>query len=90
MTKDTILYVVTRLQISASDYNANGDSDVGVFLEKENAQKLFKKWREEELQFRKDTEVAYTVYSDTNDKFHCAWDSDLEMLIITLKECKIQ
>ena len=90
INKDIILYVVTRLQISASDYNTNGNSDVRVFFEREKAHRLFKQWREEELQFRDDTEVAYKVYSDSNDRFHCAWDSDLEMLIVTLKECKVQ
>lgn len=80
------VYIVTRVYISASDCNSNGYSECEVYTEKANARKLFDKWKMEELNQRKETGCYYEIYADNDEKFHCAWDSDLEMLIITLHE----
>jgi len=80
------VFIVTRLYISASDYNSNGYYDCEVFLDKEKALQLFKKWRKEELDIRRETECTYEIYTDTEEKFHCSWDIDLEMLIIKMQE----
>ena len=32
----------------------------------------------------------YAIYTDSDKKFHVSWDSDLEMVFITLKEIPIE
>ena len=31
-------------------------------------------------------DTDYDIYTDTDEKFHVAWDCDMEMVFITLKE----
>lgn len=80
------IFIVTRLYISASDSNSNGHSDCEVFQNRDEASRLFRIWREEELNLRKETGCDYNILTDKNEKFHCSWDSNLEMLIVILTE----
>ena len=79
------VFVVTRLYISASDYNSNGYTDVEVCRKESAALDIFSRWREEELQERKRLKDEYEVLSDTKDRFHCTWDSGLETVLMTIK-----
>ncbi|MBO7580322.1 MAG: hypothetical protein J6T38_02225 [Bacteroidaceae bacterium] len=84
------VYLVTRFYISASDYHSNAHSDCEVFSEKDEATNLFRIWREEELELRKETGCAYEIYKDTEEIFNCSWDSDLEMMVLTLQKKEIK
>lgn len=79
---DKNLYIVMRLYISASDYNSNGHTNFEIFSNKKIAQQLFRKWRDEELKARRETGCAFEVNTDTEQMFHCLWDSGLEMLFV--------
>ena len=78
------VFVVTRQRISASDYRSNGYIDMDVFLEKSSASAIFNEWREEELNERVRLNDEYEILSDSREKFHCAWDCHLEMVIISI------
>ena len=54
-------------------------------MEESAALTIFNRWREEELQERKRQEDEYEILSDNEEKFHCAWDSSLEMVMITVE-----
>ena len=79
MNKETdVVYVVNRFRISASEYNQNGYTRTFVFRDINRAKRCLQSLRAEDL--------YYDIYTDTDEKFHVAWDSDLEMIFITLKE----
>ena len=83
------MFVLTHVTVSTSEPDANGFVDARLFKTKQQALDLFKKWRDEELEYRKNTGAAYAVYTDTDRKFHCTWDSDNEGVIISLKEAEV-
>ncbi len=76
------VHVVTRLFLSASDCSSNGYSECKAFAGNDDAHELFARWREEELACRRESGCAYEVYSDSSEKFHCAWDGGQESAII--------
>lgn len=84
-----VLFVITHVTISASEPDANGFVDARVFKTKQQALELLKKWRDEELEYRKNTGAAYVVYTNNDQKFHCTWDADNEGVIITIKEAEV-
>ena len=87
MNKETdVVYVVNRVQISASEYNQNGYTRTFVFRDINRAKRFLKSLRAEVILELERLDTYYDVYTDTEEKFHVAWDSDLEMIIITLKE----
>ncbi len=85
----TTLFVVTHVTISASEPDANGFVDARLFKTKKRALNQLKTWRDEEMEYRKNTGAAYVVYTDTDQKFHCTWDSDNEGVIISIKETEV-
>lgn len=87
MNKETdVVYVVNRVQISASEYNQNGYTRTFVFRDINRAKRSLKSLRTEDLSELERLKRDYDIYTDTDEKFHVAWDSDLEMIFITLKE----
>lgn len=80
------LYVLNQVQISASDYNRNGYSQTYLFRDRQEADKHLAKLRKETLAELERLKCNFDIYSDSADKFHVAWDCDLEMAIITLKK----
>lgn len=83
------IFIVTHVTISSSEPNANGYMDVKAFSDRQKATKQLKTWREDELQMRRESGCEYEIYDDTETKFHCTWDSDLERVIISLNEVPI-
>ena len=83
------IFIVTHVTISSSEPNANGYMDVKAFSDRQKATKQLKTWREDELQMRRERGCAYEIYDDTETKFHCTWDSDLEGIVISLNEVPI-
>ena len=65
------IYIVMRFYISASDNNSNGYSNCEIFSNKKKARQLFRKWRNEELEARRETGCAFDVNTDTEQMFHC-------------------
>ena len=90
MNTSDIVYVVNRVQISASEYNQNGYTQTLLFRDKKKAEKCFKDLRSEDLSELDRLEYDYEIYTDSDEKFHVSWDSDLEMVFITLKEKTIE
>ncbi|MBR6841898.1 MAG: hypothetical protein IKM77_06330 [Prevotella sp.] len=87
MNKETdVVYVVNRVQISASEYNQNGYTRTFVFRDINRTKRFLKSLRAEVILEFERLDTNYDVYTDTEEKFHVSWDSDLEMIIITLKE----
>ena len=87
MNKETdVVYLVNRVQISASEYNQNGYTRTFVFRDINRAKRFLKSLRAEVISEFERLDTNYDVYTDTEEKFHVSWDSDLEMIIITLKE----
>ena len=80
------IFVVTRIFISASDQDSNGHSDCEVIRNRDEARRLFYTWREEELNLRKEASCDYNIHTDNKEKFHCSWDNDSEMLVLTMAE----
>jgi hypothetical protein len=80
------LYVLNQVQISASDYNRNGYSQTFLFRDRQEADKHLTKMRSDTLSELGRLKRDFDIYSDSADKFHVAWDSDMEMTIITLKK----
>lgn len=89
-TKSDIVYVVNRVQISASEYNQNGYTRTFLFRDKLKAEKCLKDLRSEDLIELDRLGRNYEIYTDSDEKFHVSWDSDLEMVFITLKEKTIE
>lgn len=89
-TESDIVYVVNRVQISASEYNMNGYTQTFLFRDKIKAEKCLKDLRSEDLSELDRLECDYEIYTDSAVKFHVSWDSDLEMVFITLKENTIE
>ena len=90
MNEFDIVYVVNRVQISASEYNQNGYTQTFLFRDKAKAEKYFKDLRSEDLSELDRLECDYEIYTDSDEKFHVSWDGDLEMVFITLKEKTIE
>ena len=88
--KTDIVYVVNRVVISASEYNQNGYTQTFLFRNKAKAEKCFKDLRSEDLTELDRLEYDYEIYTDSDEKFHVSWDSDLEMVFITLEEKTIE
>ena len=88
--KTDTVYVVNRVQISASEYNQNGYTRTFLFRDKLKAEKCLKDLRSEDLTELDRLEYDYEIYTDSDEKFHVSWDSDLEMVFITLKEKTIE
>ena len=88
MNKETdVVYVVNRMQISASEYNQNGYIRTFVFRDINRAKRCLRSLRaEEDISELKRLDIDYDIYTDSEEKFHVAWDCDLEMVFITLKE----
>ena len=80
------LYVLNQVHISASDYNRNGYSQTYLFRDRRELDKHLTKLRRDTLSELCRLKQNFNIYSDSADKFHVAWDSDLEMTIITLKK----
>lgn len=83
------IFIVTHVTISSSEPNANGYIDVKAFSDKEKATEQLKSWREDEIELRRESGCPYEIYDDTETKFHCTWDSDLEGIVISLNEVPI-
>ena len=90
MNKTDIVYIVNRVQTSASEYNQNGYTQSFLFREKAKAEKCLKELRSEEMTELTRLGRSYDIYADSDDRFHVAWDSDLEMVFVTLKEKAIE
>ena len=90
MNESDIVYVVNRVQISASEYNQNGYTQTFLFRDKAKAEKCLKDLRSEDLAELDRLDDDYEIYTDSDEKFHVSWDSDLEMVFITLKEKTIE
>ena len=88
--KHRLVYMVNRVRISASEYNMNGYTQTFLFRDKIKAEKRLKKLRSENLSELDRLNCNYEIYADSDEKFHVSWDSDLEMVFITLKENKIK
>ena len=87
MNKETdVVYVVNRMQISASEYNQNGYTRTFVFRDINRARRCLKSLRAEDISELERLDTDYDIYTDSEEKFHIAWDCDLEMVFITLKE----
>jgi len=85
-----IIYVVNRVQLSASEYNNNGFIRTFLYKDKKKAVERLKSLRAEDISELERLDIDYDVYSDTNEKFQVAWDSDLEMVFITMNEKTIE
>lgn len=81
-----IIYVVNRIRISASEYNQNGNTRTFLYKDKANAEQCLNNLRSEALSELERLKRDYEIYTDSDEKFHLAWDSDLEMIFITLKK----
>lgn len=90
MNESDIVYVVNRVQVSASEYNLNGYTRTFLFKDKLKADKCLKDLRSEDLIELERLGRDYEIYTDSDEKFHVSWDSDLEMVFITLKENTIE
>ena len=86
MKETDIVYVVNRVQISASEYNQNGYTQTFLFRNINKAKGCLKSLRAEDISELERLDIDYDIYTDSDEKFHVAWDSDLEMIFITLKE----
>jgi hypothetical protein len=87
MNKETdVVYVVNRVQISASEYNQNGFMRTFVFRDMNRAKRCLKYLRTEDISELERLDTDYDIYTDSGEMFHVAWDCDLEMIFITLKE----
>ena len=82
--------LIRQVQISASEYNLNGYTRTFLFRDKLKAEKCLKDLRSEDLSELDRLNRDYEIYSDSDEKFHVSWDSDLEMVFITLKENTIK
>ena len=82
--------LIRQVQISASEYNLNGYTRTFLFRDKLKAEKCLKDLRSEDLSELDRLDRDYEIYSDSDEKFHVSWDSDLEMVFITLKENTIK
>ena len=85
-----IVYVVNRVQISASEYNQNGYTETYLYRDKNKANRCLKSLRAEDISELERLDMDYDIYTDTDVKFHVSWDSDLEMVFITVKEKTIE
>ncbi len=90
MNELDIVYVVNRVQISASEYNTNGFTQTFLFRDRIKADKCFKDLRSHDLSELDRSECDYEICTDSDEKFHVSWDSHLEMVFITLKEKTIE
>ena len=90
MNESDIVYVVNRVQISASEYNKNGYTQTFLFRDKAKAEKCLKNLCSEDLAELDRLDYDYEIYTDSDEKFHVSWDGDLEMVFITLKEKTIE
>ena len=90
MNESDIVYVVNRVQISASEYCQNGYTQTFLFRDKKKAEKCLKELRSKDLSELDRSECDYEVYTDSYEKFLVSWDSDMEMVFITLKEKTIE
>ena len=88
--KTDSVYVVNRVQISDSEYNQNGYTRTFLFRDKLKDKKCLKDLRSEDLTELDRLGRDYDIYTDSDEKFHVSWDSDLEMTFITLKEKTIE
>jgi hypothetical protein len=90
MNESDVVYVVNRVQISASEYNSNGYIRTFLFRDKLKAEKCLKDLRSEDLTELDRLRRDYEIYTDSEEKFHVSWDSDLEKVFISLKEKTIE
>ena len=87
MNKETdVVYVVNQVRISASEYNQNGNTRTFVFRDINRAKRCLKSLRADDISELARLDTDYDIYTDSDEKFHVAWDSDLEMIFIILKE----
>ena len=87
MNKETdVVYVVNRVKISASEYNQNGFIRTFVFRDINKAKRCLKSLRAEDISELERLDADFDIYTDSEENFHVAWDCDLEMVFITLKE----
>jgi hypothetical protein len=84
------IFSVTHVTISASEPDANGFSDTRVFGTMEEAKKQLRIWKDEELECLREYNASYSVYTDTDTKFHCTWDYDNEGIKITIREHELK
>lgn len=90
MNESNIVYVVNRVQFSASEYNLNGYTRTFLYRDKLKAEKCLKDLRSKDLIELDRLGRDYEIYTDSDENFHVSWDSDLEMVFITLKENTIE
>ena len=88
-TQPKTFFIITHVTVSASEPDANGFVDARLFKSKKQALEQLRKWRDEELEYRKNTGATYVVYADNDQKFHCTWDADNEGVIISIKEVEV-
>lgn len=90
MNKSKNVYVVNRVRISASEYNQNGYTRTFLYRDKAKAEKCLEELRLDDLRELGRLGRDYDIHIDSNEKFHVSWDSDLEMVFITIKEKAIE
>ena len=88
-TQPKTFFIITHVTVSASEPDANGFVDARLFKTRQKALDQLRKWRDEELEYRKNTGAAYVVYDDNDQNFHCTWDADNEGVIISIKEVEV-
>ncbi len=84
--KHRLVYMVNRVRISASEYNMNGYTQTFLFRDKIKAEKRLNDLRSEDLSELDRLNCNYEIYTDSDEKFHISWDSDQEMVFITLNK----
>ena len=85
-TEMNVVYVVNRVHISASEYNQNGYTQTYLYKDINRAKRNLKALRAADISELERLDNDYEIYTDTDEKFHVAWDSDLEMIFITLNK----
>ena len=75
------IYTVSRVYVSLNDDDGNSH-DTKLFKSREKAVAQFNRWREDELELRKESEAGYEIIVDQEDLFRMAWDDERELLSI--------
>lgn len=80
-------HVVSRMYISLNEDTGNSHASK-IFYNKEEALSQFQKWRNDELDLRKESYADYKIVYDEEERFQLRWDDDRELLSIGIVEIK--
>lgn len=75
------IFTVSRVYLSLNDEDGNVH-DTKLFKNKEDAIAQLKRWRDDELELRKESEAGYEIIVDNEDRFRMAWDDEREFISI--------